>query len=236
SCWIPILQAISEGSRDNRAIVRRSAVEALCIAMADKHTAAVPVGVFISILRTVVLPTVTWLGQDLVRSAVEGTWCAEELLEESSEFRIRSDLYKPVVGDMSSASSVSDTSRVGDTARLLTVTSEVIVSQMDRLVTHPSFESNWLLILRTYTFFLDAPPPIGQGFDSSLCNVCQELANTVDTTVILLKQIIIGLDARAQWSTRPERRGQLWIVTKETTGNLIRCKDLMKELFQSERG
>ena len=225
---------MSDGTRDKRTMVRRAAVEALCTAISDKHASAVPVGVFRSILEAIMLPTISWLGQDLVHSVSEGSWCAEETVEKSSEYRIRSDLYEPL-GDAKNDSS-SDAAGLGITCRLLTVTSEVIVREMDRLALHPTFESTWRLILSTYSYFLDAPPPIGEGFDSSLYSVCSELADTVDMAVILLKQIIIGLDRQAQWSKRPERRGRLWTVTKQVTENLPRCPDLMKELFPSERG
>lgn len=106
---------------------------------------------------------------------------------------------------------------------------------MDRMISHPSFEDNWRRILATFTYFLDAPQPIGEGFDSSLCTVCPELANSVDTAKKLLRQLVMGLNARAQWSTRPDRRGQLWIVTKQGTGNLLRDPDLMQELFPADK-
>jgi hypothetical protein len=106
---------------------------------------------------------------------------------------------------------------------------------MDRLVSHSSFEQTWRLILGTFIYFLDAPEPIGEGFDSGLCGVCPELASTVDTSKMLLRKVIMGLDGRAHWSSRPERRGQLWIVTKQATGNLLRDPDIMQELFPSEK-
>lgn len=130
SCWVPILQAMSDGIRDKRAVVCRCAVEALCSAITDKHTSAVPVAVLSTILRSVVLPAAAWLGQDLVRSVSEGTWTAEGVqVEENTEFRIQSDLYvgegtKGDLGRVDESDSAS-TNRTGVTSRLLTVISEV---------------------------------------------------------------------------------------------------------------
>ena len=112
--------------------MRRSAVEALCTAITDKHTSAVPTGVLILILKNVVLPTASWLGQDLVQSVSEGTWSSDEVVEENSEeFKVRSDLYSPTAtAVLSSAASTAAkydpaATRLGITSHLLTVITDV---------------------------------------------------------------------------------------------------------------
>jgi hypothetical protein len=126
---VPILQAMSEGTRDRRTAVRRCAVEALCSAITDKHASAVPVAVLAGILRSVVLPAAAWLGQDLVRAVSEGTWSSEGVhVEENTDFRIPSDLYN--AQDKSTLVGVDENdstsaNRLGITSRLLTVITEV---------------------------------------------------------------------------------------------------------------
>lgn len=83
------------------------------------------------------------------------------------------------------------------------------------------------------TYYLDAPPPMGHGFDSKLCKACIEIQQTVDIALELLKNIILVMSSGGYF-TGNGKAGQLWIITRQETGNLIRSPDLLNELFPSK--
>lgn len=68
SCWLPILQAMSEAATDTRLPVRAAAVSALSHAILDKHAMYAPVQLMTSILETLVAPVAISLGGALQRT------------------------------------------------------------------------------------------------------------------------------------------------------------------------
>lgn len=66
SCWTPILRALSEGIADSRAPVREACAEALCQAILDRHSHAVPAGVLVDILGHIIAPMIVQLRDHLV--------------------------------------------------------------------------------------------------------------------------------------------------------------------------
>lgn len=66
SCWSPILRALGEGILDTRAPVREACAEALCQAILDRHSHAVPAGVLVDILGGIIAPMIVQLRDHLV--------------------------------------------------------------------------------------------------------------------------------------------------------------------------
>ena len=66
SCWTPILRALGEGILDARAPVREACAEALCQAILDRHSHAVPAGVLVDILGGIIAPMIVQLRDHLV--------------------------------------------------------------------------------------------------------------------------------------------------------------------------
>jgi hypothetical protein len=66
SCWTPILRALGEGIADTRPPVREACAEALCQAILDRHSFAVPAGVLVDILGGIIAPMIVQLRDHLV--------------------------------------------------------------------------------------------------------------------------------------------------------------------------
>jgi len=207
--------------RDGRRDVRSCAVDALCIAITDRHASAVPAEVLANILLNLVIPAAKWLGQDLVQSVRDGTWSSSQD-EQPSEFAAAN----------SEDSSIISSSRISITSRIHHTLATVFVAQMASLVEQPQIEELWKSLLNVYAFYLDAPPPLGAGFDSKLCKVCPELTNAVREAIEILNQVIKAVDNGGYFSAAT-RKGKLWVVTRQATGNLDRCPDLLQTLFPS---
>jgi hypothetical protein len=109
----------------------------------------------------------------------------------------------------------------------------VFLAHVNRLKSSPSFEELWRLLLGVLTFYLDAPPPMGNGFDPKLCSACLEIHQTVDFALELLKNVILVMSSTGTF-TGNGKAGQLWIITRQATGNLSRCPELLSELFPSK--
>lgn len=232
SCWVPILQAISDGIHDKRLSVKRCAVDALCWAISDKHAAAVPIEVLSTVLHDIMMPAATWLGNDLVQTVSNGTYSSSLAIPEetTSDYKIRAEFYQNVLDQQANSSPKPKSLKQGVTADLLTTLCKVFLVHMNRLVTCPSFEELWKLLLGILTFYLDAPPPMGNGFETKLCKLCVEIQQTVDIALELLKNVILVMSSSGHF-TGTGKKGQLWIITRQATGNLIRSPDLLTELF-----
>lgn len=68
-CWVPILKALAGGVTDSRQAVRVASLDALSMAILDRHASAVPPALFIKILQDIVVPTVKELCLELVKTA-----------------------------------------------------------------------------------------------------------------------------------------------------------------------
>ena len=58
SCWLPILKAISLGSKDSRLEVKNSALHYLAMTLSDPHADAVPTGLLINLISDTFLPSI----------------------------------------------------------------------------------------------------------------------------------------------------------------------------------
>ena len=95
SCWAPILRALAEGIADGRHAVRVAAVDALSMAILDRHVVAVPGAVMIKILQDIVIPTALLLGEILlatptgksISDSAQGEQVLQEVLRGDSEVR-----------------------------------------------------------------------------------------------------------------------------------------------------
>lgn len=76
---------------------------------------------------------------------------------------------------------------------------------------------------------------MGHGFDPKLCKACVEIQQTVDIALELLKNLILVMNSSGYF-TGNGKAGQLWIITRQATGNLSRCPELLNELFPSQDG
>lgn len=93
------MRALADGAIDKRAPVRIASVDALSNAILDRHTLAVPSAVMIKILLEIVIPTILFLGEDLLHTTEtasakshlkeinQGEQVLQDVLREDSEKR-----------------------------------------------------------------------------------------------------------------------------------------------------
>lgn len=74
---------------------------------------------------------------------------------------------------------------------------------------------------------------MGHGFDNKYCKLCIEIQQTVDISHELLKNLILVMSNNGYFNGNG-KNGQLWIITRQATGNLIRSPNLLNELLENK--
>mmetsp|Transcript_5922 Transcript_5922/g.9632 ORF Transcript_5922/g.9632 Transcript_5922/m.9632 type:complete len:2029 (-) Transcript_5922:706-6792(-) len=266
SCWIPILRAISLGAVDKttpaRPKVKRCAVNVLCATILDRHASIIPISVLVKVMQEVVIPTANEMGRALVKSVQDGTYKStmgapdsetETVFLPEDEYNLSKELYSKSVGnfrDIDNATSrhqllTGGNVHAGSTAALLQIIKKVSLMHMHRLVQYPNFEVFWKDLLGVFTYYLDAAPPLGLGFNSQLVSECPELEATALAATTHLKDVLPvlknsdyfvtsssgGLFGGGSNSYSSNSYNQLWIITRQATGGLERCPNLFNEMF-----
>lgn len=75
--------------------MKRCAVDALCLAINDKHTSAVPVKVLVTIFKEIVIPAAQSLGHDLVQSVIDGTYSSSLAIPDDTtpDYKMKPEIY-----------------------------------------------------------------------------------------------------------------------------------------------
>lgn len=185
SCWTPILRALGEGILDTRAPVREACAEALCQAILDRHSHAVPAGVLVDILGGIIAPMIVQLRDHLVeeinRALPEGVARvlsskeAAALAQQQQWVNVEADANAPAASEREAAdgtalasrerassllSSISSGERGGGTVSILmeclSAFCKSFLQHLRKLSAYPSFDKLWLCMLSVLGHFLDA--------------------------------------------------------------------------------
>ena len=259
SCWAPILRAIAEGVGDGRHSVRVAAVDALSMAILDRHIMAVPAPVMIKILQDIVVPTSHLLGEILLsmpagKSAGNDSNHGEQVLQEvlrgdsesrrsrsssNGAFSTESEAYEKEESNLPEGvltralSNVTPTREleVGPAMECLSALCQVFLQQLKKLAPQPSFEELWLSILDLLSFFLLSPENGGK-FDKAVLSKSSETASTIDKCYDHLRNILHGLATAGLFDSCHMER---WMNTYDKIVLLNRGSRVFVEIFEDCR-
>ncbi len=206
--------------------MRACAVDALCCAVVDTHSSVAPSSVLLHVLQNVLLDSVKVLEHEMVTRVADGTWVSNRIAEDKR-------INEPYdIGISSTALSAIRNNTETDIVLLLRTLCKVSIANINRIGTLKNFGGFWKDLLASITFFLDAPPPIGAGYDSVLDEKCVDLVSTVDECRNILKALLNGASNSALFVNGNEP-SSLWIITKQAVGNLKKYPNLLTDLVDS---
>jgi hypothetical protein len=174
SCWTPILRALGDGIADTRAPVREACAEALCQAILDRHSHAVPAGVLVDILGGIIAPMIVQLRDHLVdeinRSLPAGMdklLTSKEAAALAQQQWVNVDAPAAVEAGAAVAQdslaplrAAGADSRGGGTVSVLmeclSALCRSFLQHLRKLAAYPSFDKLWLCILTVLGHFLDS--------------------------------------------------------------------------------
>ena len=184
SCWTPILKALGEGIADTRAPVREACAEALCQAILDRHSYAVPAGVLVDILGSIIAPMIGQLRDHLVEELNRSLPAdLEHLLTSKEAAALTQQQWVSVDADSASENTrLSRTqgteqshatenhltplrpqgvdTRGGGTVSVLmeclSALCRSFLQHLRKLAAYPSFDKLWLCLLSVLGHFLDS--------------------------------------------------------------------------------
>jgi hypothetical protein len=158
-CWLPILLALGEGSKDSRPAVRSECIAALASAIVDRHSEVVPVQLMTRILQEIVIPSFTQAGGVLLNIDVDDNAEGKFIYDDQNLSSTGLCIDTSVVIDSSTAiSEPAGKHTAGVLIKAICNLSEAFIDLLPRLASFPqTFVQLWLCILRLLGHYLGSP-------------------------------------------------------------------------------
>lgn len=238
-----------EGIADPRTPVREACAEALCQAILDRHSQAVPAGVLVDILGGIISPMIIQLRDHLVEevnrglpSTIPRILSSKEAAAASQQQWVTVDAEPSSEGSSSAAAGalVATHERGGGTVsslmECLSALCKSFLQHLKKLSSYPSFDKLWLCILNVLGNFLDSQlhgseelAAISRAWDSlseDTRHVAQDLFAMLNSSRDHLLRMTRALVDEKVFTSRPG----LLSVTKDTVMHFDGCTEVIAEL------
>lgn len=250
------MRALMEGIADSRTAVREACAEALCQAILDRHSQAVPAGVLVDILGGIISPMIVQLRDHLVEEINRGLPPSIPRILSSKEAAAVSqqqqwvtvDAADPAAGAPAATADglptllhshdwgTSSSGTVSSLMECLSALCKAFLQHLKKLSSYPSFDKLWLCILNVLGNFLDSQlhgseelASISREWDQlseDTRRVAQDLFAMLNSSRDHLLRMTRSLAEEKVFTFRPG----LLSVTKDTVRHFEGCTEIVAEL------
>jgi hypothetical protein len=252
-CWTPILRALGEGIADTRPPVREACAEALCQAILDRHSHAVPAGVLVDILGHIIAPMIVQLRDHLVEEVNKGLPAeVAKLLTSKETAALAQQQWVNVDADATVAAAGQGAEVAGarneralealltvvappgdhrGTGGTVSVLMECLsalcrsfLQHLRKLAAYPAFDKLWLCILTVIGHFLDS----SQHGAAELAGIVQSWDVLSEGTKVLVQDLYAMLGSSKDHLVRMLRALKQEHVFANRAGLLSVTRDILR--------